>query len=102
MSSSNVHVSSHPILKSKLSQLRQKSSTKEARQLSTELATILSVWVSGEVFKPVDGQEAVSAAGVSFVTKNASPASYVLIPVLRSGLAMVDRKYYQNISRAQF
>lgn len=88
----NVHVSTHPVLQTKLSDLRQKTSAKEARQLSTELATILSVWVSAEVFTTTEGKEAVSAAGAQFKTVETSPTSYVLVPVLRSGLAMVDRK----------
>lgn len=89
----NVHVSSHPVLASKLSQLRQKSCTKEARQLSTELASILSVWVSGNVFTADDKSTGtvVSAAGGKFSPVKATPGSYVLVPVLRSGLAMVDR-----------
>lgn len=90
---SNVHVSSHPVLASKLAQLRQKSSAKITRQLSTELTSILSVWVSGEIFKCVEGEKSVSAAGIEFVTTEAVPGSYVLVPILRSGLSMVDRMY---------
>ena len=40
----NVHVSSHPCLQAKLSQLRSKStSTRETRDLINEIATILGV-----------------------------------------------------------
>lgn len=97
---SNVHVSSHPVLAAKLSQLRQKSSAKETRQLSTELASILSVWVSGEVFKSTPASEkVVSAAGAQFTPTEATPGSYVLVPVLRSGLSMVDRMCYSLLFR---
>lgn len=89
---SNVHISSHPVLKAKLSQLRQKTSAKETRQLSTEISTILSVWVSEGSFKSVDSAVAVSATGAQFTTSVTSPGTYVLIPVLRSGLSMVDCK----------
>lgn len=41
---SNVHVSSHPLLQAKLSQLRSAStSTRETRSLVHEIATILGV-----------------------------------------------------------
>lgn len=90
---SNVHVSSHPVLQAKLSQLRQKTSAKETRQLSAEISTILSVWVSEGTFSTVSGPKALSATGAQYTTAETSPGTYVLIPVLRSGLAMVDCKY---------
>lgn len=41
---SNIHVSSHPCLKAKLSQLRsQSTSTPETRELVNEIATILAI-----------------------------------------------------------
>lgn len=88
----NVHVSSHPVLEAKLSQLRQNISARETRLISKEIATILAVWMSGEVFTTTKGDVATSAAGAQFTTSIASPATYTLVPVLRSGLAMVDRK----------
>lgn len=93
----NIHVSSHPVLQVKLSQLRQKISAKETRQLSAEISTILSVWVSEKIFSTVDGESAVSATGAKFTTAKASPGTYVLVPVLRSGLAMVDRKLCTHV-----
>ena len=40
----NVHISSHPCLKAKLSQLRsQSTSTRETRNLVNEIATIIGV-----------------------------------------------------------
>lgn len=90
---SNVHVSSHPVLKQKFAQLRQKSSGRETRQLIHEISTILSVWVSSIEFKndtSAASKTAISAAGAEFTLPSIVPADYVLIPVLRSGLGMVD------------
>lgn len=89
----NVHVSSHPVLKHKFAQLRQKSSGRETRRLVSEISTILSTWVSSLEFKvdaSVTTETAISAAGAEFTLPSIAPADYVLIPVLRSGLGMVD------------
>lgn len=95
---SNVHISSHPVLKSKLSYLRQKISAKETRQYSDEISTILSVWVSEKVFTSSEGNSAISAAGAEFTISLTSPETYVLVPVLRSGLSMVDCKSESDMS----
>lgn len=48
----NVHVSSHPCLRAKLSQLRsQSSSTRDTRSLVNEIATILGVEAFSVCFK---------------------------------------------------
>lgn len=88
----NVHVSTHPVLHSKLSQLRQDISARESRLISKEISAMLAVWMSGEVFSTKEGDVAMSAAGGQFTVAKATPETYTLVPVLRSGLIMVDCK----------
>lgn len=87
----SVSVCTHPVLQAKLSELRKKSSAKETRQLLSELSTILSVWVSSQTFtSKTSSTELTSAAGVKYNATEVTPATYALVPVLRSGLAMID------------
>lgn len=48
---SNVHVSSHPVVQAKVSQLRQALPAKETRQLIGEISSLLAGWVGAEAFK---------------------------------------------------
>lgn len=52
---SNVHISQHPVLKTKISAIRQNVSAKTTRSLTSEISSILAVWVAGDAFKTTLG-----------------------------------------------
>ncbi|KAF8542187.1 uracil phosphoribosyltransferase-domain-containing protein [Trichophaea hybrida] len=87
----NVTVSTHPCIKAKLSQLRSSStSPKETKALVHELALLLGTEALARVLNvTIDGQD-VSPLGVSFPIHKATPQRIVIVPILRSGLGMVD------------
>lgn len=109
---SNVHVSNHPCLRAKLSLLRSQSTkAREAKQLVHEIATIIgcealahglktsekgTVRTSREIDQPFSNQpllktnQGASPLGYEYTTETISPASVCLVPILRSGLSMVD------------
>jgi uracil phosphoribosyltransferase len=95
MSPSNVHESQHPVLKVKVSQLRNgEIGPRQVRTLTNEIATILAVEASQAVFDVRFGQMAVSAFGYEFHTELTHPQKYSIVPVLRSGLAMLEGKVF--------
>ncbi|KAJ6164928.1 hypothetical protein N7470_003600 [Penicillium chermesinum] len=87
---SNVHVSSHPCLQAKLSQLRSSStSPRETKALVHEISNILGV----EAFtglKPLKTGKDTTPLGVEYETQGIDPADLALVPILRSGLGMVE------------
>ncbi|PWY72252.1 uracil phosphoribosyltransferase furA [Aspergillus sclerotioniger CBS 115572] len=92
---SNVHVSSHPLLQAKLSQLRSAStSTRETRTLVHEIATILGVEAFAAGWKTktsgTNGQTGYYPLGTEYETKDIDPADIALVPILRSGLGMIE------------
>ncbi|KAA8900172.1 uracil phosphoribosyltransferase-domain-containing protein [Sphaerosporella brunnea] len=87
----NVTVSQHPCLQAKLSQLRSNStSTRETKSLVHELSLLLASEALGKVLTVTTAGEDVSHMGAPFPITKASPGRIVLVPILRSGLAMVD------------
>lgn len=85
---SNVFEIKHPILQAKVSQLRgQGLWSQEVKRLTSEVANILAVEVTGKELSAGEAGPTVSDTGFQFEgTKiNERP---VLVPVLRSGLAM--------------
>lgn len=88
---SNVHVSTHPCLQVKLSQLRSAStSPKETKALVHEIAIILGIEALAGTIKVTDVGNDKSALGIEYTTQSITPSKLALIPILRSGLAMVD------------
>lgn len=94
----NITISAHPCVAAKISQLRSSSSTtRETKLLVHELSLLLATEALGKVLvnKPVGsdvtplgwGYERVSV-GVKGV--EAGEGRIVLVPILRSGLAMVE------------
>ncbi|KAI5816246.1 uracil phosphoribosyltransferase-domain-containing protein [Pyronema omphalodes] len=88
----NVTVSSHPCLQAKLSQLRSASTTsKETKTLVHEISLLLACEALG---KALEGKTTITSKDVTplnveyGVTKITS--RIVLVPILRSGIAMVD------------
>ncbi|KAL4787923.1 uracil phosphoribosyltransferase-domain-containing protein [Aspergillus varians] len=89
---SNVHISSHPLLQAKISQIRSSSSTtRETRNLVHEIATILGVEAFASGWKATGtGKTDSTPLGLDYETKTIDPANIALVPILRSGLGMVD------------
>ncbi|KLU89088.1 uracil phosphoribosyltransferase [Magnaporthiopsis poae ATCC 64411] len=87
----NVHVSSHPCLVAKLSQLRSKSTTaKEVKNLVHEISLIVACEALASSVSAVPGHKDETPIGFEYTTSRISPETLCLVPILRSGLAMTD------------
>ncbi|KAF2838048.1 uracil phosphoribosyltransferas-like protein [Patellaria atrata CBS 101060] len=88
---SNVHVSTHPCLRAKLSQLRSHATNaKETRGLINDIATIVACEALGASLKTTQSGTDKSPLGYEYAVDTISPASISIVPILRSGLGMVD------------
>ncbi|GAB7328884.1 hypothetical protein MBLNU13_g00755t1 [Cladosporium sp. NU13] len=88
---SNVHVSTHPCLRAKLSLLRSKSTNaRETKQLVHEIATIVGCEALAHGLQVTETGTDTSPLGYEYKTESISPATVCLVPILRSGLSMVD------------
>ncbi|KAM0722554.1 hypothetical protein Q7P37_001995 [Cladosporium fusiforme] len=88
---SNVHVSTHPCLRAKLSILRSQSTkARETKQLVHEISTIVGCEALAHALTVAETGTDTSPLGYSYTTESISPASVCLVPILRSGLSMVD------------
>lgn len=88
---SNVHVSQHPCLVAKLSQLRSKSiSPREVKSLIHEVSLIVSCEAFASSLKATEGSQDETPLGFQFKSTTVSPSTMCLVPILRSGLGMVD------------
>ncbi|KAJ5770339.1 uncharacterized protein N7511_002390 [Penicillium nucicola] len=86
----NVHVSSHPCLQAKLSLIRSESTTpRETRGLVHDIATILGVEAFAGLKTIKTGTDR-TPLGIEYETQGIDPADLALVPILRSGLGMVD------------
>ncbi|KAJ5457979.1 hypothetical protein N7475_009367 [Penicillium sp. IBT 31633x] len=86
----NVHVSSHPCLQAKLSLIRSSSTTpRETRGLVHDLANILGVEAFAGLKLVKTGTDK-TPLGIEYETQGIDPADLALVPILRSGLGMVD------------
>ncbi|KAM0348636.1 hypothetical protein ACHAPU_004071 [Fusarium lateritium] len=88
---SNVHVSQHPCLQAKLSQLRSKSiNSREVKSLIHEVSLIVSCEALASSLKSTDGPQEETSLGFQFTSKTVQPSTMCLVPILRSGLGMVE------------
>ncbi|KAI2609176.1 PRTase-like protein [Hypoxylon sp. NC1633] len=88
---SNVHVSKHPCLMAKLSRLRSKGTeSREVKSLVNEIALILGCEALASALTPVDGPKDETPIGFDYTTTTVQPQAVSIVPILRSGLAMVD------------
>ncbi|RYO64382.1 hypothetical protein AA0116_g4023 [Alternaria tenuissima] len=88
----NAHVSTHPCLQAKLSQLRSASTgSKDAQTLVHELALMVGYEALAAGLKAQPAGTDKSPLGYEYTTTTTSPAptSISLVPILRSGLSMV-------------
>ncbi|RYP44840.1 hypothetical protein DL768_008739 [Monosporascus sp. mg162] len=88
---SNVHLSQHPCLRAKLSRLRSKQThVREAKVLVHEIATILGCEALASTLTAVDGPKGETPIGFEYTTTTTRPEEVSLVPILRSGLGMVE------------
>ncbi|KAI0880782.1 PRTase-like protein [Annulohypoxylon maeteangense] len=88
---SNVHVSKHPCLRAKLSRLRSKrTESREVKSLINEIALILGCEALGSALTPVDGPKDETPIGFEYTTTTVRPDALSIVPILRSGLGMVE------------
>ncbi|KAK4177449.1 uracil phosphoribosyltransferase-domain-containing protein [Triangularia setosa] len=87
----NVHISSHPCLQAKLSQLRSTStSARDVKTLINEITLILGTEALAHALTSSPGPEDETPLGFPYQTTTLSPTTISLVPILRSGLSMVD------------
>ncbi|KAI0390406.1 PRTase-like protein [Xylariaceae sp. FL0594] len=87
----NVHVSGHPCLLSKLSRLRSKETeSREVKSLVNDIALILGCEALGSALAAVDGPKGETPIGYEYTTTTINPQEISIVPILRSGLAMVE------------
>ncbi|KAK1982791.1 uracil phosphoribosyltransferase [Colletotrichum cereale] len=87
----NVHVSQHPCLRAKLSQLRSQSSpAKYVKALVNDIALMVAYEALAASTKTTDGPKDATPLGFEFTSTEITPGSLCLVPILRSGLGMVE------------
>ncbi|KAK4650336.1 hypothetical protein QC762_706520 [Podospora pseudocomata] len=87
----NVHISTHPCLQAKLSQLRSASTTaRDVKTLINEITLILGTEALASALTSSPGPTDTTPLGFSYPTTHLSPSTISLVPILRSGLSMVD------------
>lgn len=104
---SNVHVSQHPSLLAKLSQLRsQSASPRDVKSLIHEISLIIACEAISTAIKPADGPKVCilfskcassltqsqdkTPLGFEYTTVVSEPSNICIVPILRSGLGMVE------------
>ncbi|KAH9886096.1 uracil phosphoribosyltransferase [Xylariomycetidae sp. FL2044] len=87
----NVHVSKHPCLMGKLSRLRSKGTdAREVKSLVNDIATIIGCEALASALTAVDGPKDQTPIGYEYTTTTIEPQSLSIVPILRSGLGMVE------------
>ncbi|KAI1950918.1 hypothetical protein LOZ57_001467 [Ophidiomyces ophidiicola] len=88
---SNVRVSRHPCLKAKLSQLRSnKTCSRETNALVKDIATILGCEALSTSLTTAQAGTETSPLGFEYTVETIQPSNIVLVPILRSGLGMLQ------------
>jgi uracil phosphoribosyltransferase len=105
---SNVHISQHPCLKAKISQLRsEQTGARDAKRLIHDISTMLGYEALGSALSttqqgsvrasvhpklciPLTITQDQSPLGYEYPIDSISPSHVSLVPILRSGLSMVD------------
>ncbi|OAQ60678.1 uracil phosphoribosyl transferase [Pochonia chlamydosporia 170] len=87
----NVHVSQHPSLRAKLSQLRSSSTnSKQVNALVNDISLILACEALAKNITPAEGPKDQTPLGFEYTTTTAEPQTICIVPILRSGLGMVE------------
>ncbi|KAL9067105.1 MAG: hypothetical protein Q9161_007097 [Pseudevernia consocians] len=86
----NVHVSTHPCLRAKLSQLRSKdANARETKSLIHEIALIVGCEALAKSLQIKSSGTAETPLGYTYSVETTTP-NVALVPVLRSGLGMLE------------
>jgi len=87
----NVHVSSHPCLQAKLSQLRESTAnSRETKALVHEIALLVGYEATASGLSTKSGPISKTHLGYEYTTTEITPETISLVPILRSGLSMVE------------
>ncbi|RDL39513.1 putative uracil phosphoribosyltransferase [Venustampulla echinocandica] len=87
----NVHASTHPCLQAKLSQLRDVSAnTRETKALVHDISVIIACEALASGLSTKSGPVSKTPLGYEYTTTTIAPSTISLIPILRSGLGMLD------------
>ncbi|KAI1123220.1 uracil phosphoribosyltransferase-domain-containing protein [Nemania abortiva] len=87
----NVHVSKHPCLLAKLSRLRSdETQAREVKSLVHEIALVVGCEAFASALTAVDGPKGKTPIGYEYTTTSTEPQEISIVPILRSGLGMVD------------
>ncbi|KAK4154213.1 uracil phosphoribosyltransferase-domain-containing protein [Chaetomidium leptoderma] len=87
----NVHVSQHPCLLAKLSQLRsQNTPSRDVKGLIHDISLIVACEALAKGLESVKGPTDQTPLGFDYQTHTILPGTISLVPILRSGLGMVD------------
>ncbi|ODV90733.1 hypothetical protein CANCADRAFT_2462 [Tortispora caseinolytica NRRL Y-17796] len=85
-----VTVSSHPTVKVRIDKLRQKLSYGDMRSTIADITNILASDAVASSFSMSRGPDARSIMNTNYPTTKVSPSEAAIVPILRSGLSMVD------------
>ncbi|KAK1992133.1 uracil phosphoribosyltransferase [Colletotrichum falcatum] len=87
----NVQVSQHPCLRAKLSQLRSQSTpAKYVKTLVNEIALMVAYEALAVSTQATDGPKDATPLRFEFTSTEITPGRICLVPILRSGLGMVE------------
>ncbi|KAK4241896.1 uracil phosphoribosyltransferase [Achaetomium macrosporum] len=87
----NVHVSQHPCLLAKLSQLRSKdTAARDVKALIHDITLIVGCEALAKGLTSVSGSTDQTPLGFEYETRQIRPSTLSLVPILRSGLGMVE------------
>ncbi|KID82942.1 uracil phosphoribosyltransferase [Metarhizium guizhouense ARSEF 977] len=87
----NVHVSTHPSLRTKLSQLRsQTADSRQVKALVNDISLILACEALAKNLVTGPGPKDATPLGFEYTATAAHPQTICIVPILRSGLGMVD------------
>ncbi|KAJ6260978.1 Uracil phosphoribosyltransferase [Drechslerella dactyloides] len=87
---SNIHVSNHPCVKAKLSQLRSATAgPRETKALIHEISTLLAAEALAASLSVAPAGQDTTPLGAEYAVEKVAE-KVVLVPILRSGLGMID------------
>ncbi|KAL9060029.1 MAG: hypothetical protein Q9162_000879 [Coniocarpon cinnabarinum] len=88
---SNAHVSQHPCLRAKLAQLRsQSTNAREVKSLIHDISLIAGCEALGQALQATPTRKDTSPLGYDYGVDTLVPSKVSIMPILRSGLGMVD------------
>ncbi|KUI56977.1 Putative uracil phosphoribosyltransferase urg2 [Cytospora mali] len=87
----NVHVSNHPCLLAKLSQLRSKSTNaRDVKTLVHEISLLVGYEALASAITATSGPKDQTPLGFEYDSTSIQPQTISIVPILRSGLGMVE------------